>query len=377
MQFASDDAVMLRALELAARGFGSVEPNPQVGAVIVTPDRRLIAEGWHVRPGGPHAEIHAIHAASGQTRGADIFITLEPCSHHGRTPPCVDALLAAGFRRVVVGCVDPAPHASGRGLQILRQAGLHVDIGVCQTAAEMLIAPFARQILRRLPWVHAKWAMSLDGRIATDSGHSQWISAAESRQAVHQLRGRVEAILTGAGTVRVDNPQLTARPPGPRTPVRVVFDSAGQSLSARSQLAQTINDAPLLVCVSERCSSSDQMRLRELGAEVFMGSGAGAINPREVLEELGRRGMTHVLLEAGPRLLGCFFDQRLVDEVHIFVAPKFLGGQAAASAVAGRGVSQVPAMAQLQAIRVRQIGPDVLIEGKIDRNTDPAGLDVD
>lgn len=364
MRFESDTAIMQHALVLAARGFGSVEPNPQVGAVIVTSNRQLIAEGWHRRFGGPHAEINAIEAAAGKTAGHDIFVTLEPCSHHGKTPPCVDALLRAGFRRVVVGCPDPAPHAAGRGLQQLREAGVIVETGLCRDAAEALIAPFRRHMLEQLPWIHAKWAMSLDGRIACDSGHSQWISSPASRAAVHSLRGRVDAILTGAGTVRADNPLLTARPPGPRTPLRVIFDSSGTAVTADSRLAQSLSEAPVLVCVSDRCTESKRQQLRNLGFEVFAVDSPQSVPPRAVLAELGRRGLTHVLLEAGPALLGAFFDQQAVDEVHIFVAPKILGGTRACSAVAGIGQSSVPTTTQLQQLQVRQIGTDVLIEGR-------------
>lgn len=363
MQFANDEAVMQRALELAVRGFGSVEPNPQVGAVIVTPSRQLIAEGWHERFGGPHAEIRAIEAAGSRTRGADIFITLEPCSHHGKTPPCVDALLRAGFRRVIVGCVDPAPHAAGRGLRLLREAGVAVESGLCQAAAEDLIAPFARQMLRKLPWVHAKWAMSIDGRVATDTGHSKWISSEQSRQLVHDMRGRMDAILTGAGTVRADDPLLTARPPGPRRPLRVVFDAIGQSLTPKSRLVQSAADGPVLVCVTDACSSEQQLWLRSLGLEVFSSGTGEQVDAREVLAELGRRGLTHVFLEAGPGLLGSFFNEQLVDEIHVFVSMKIIGGQRRGSAVAGRESLKVPSLDQLRNLRTRHIGGDVLIEG--------------
>lgn len=364
MRFDSDTAIMQHALQLATRGFGAVEPNPQVGAVIVSSNRDFIAEGWHARFGGPHAEINAITAARGNTAGHDLFVTLEPCSHHGKTPPCVDAVLRAGFRRVVVGCEDPAPHAAGRGLQRLREAGVIVETGLCQDQAEATIAPFKRHMLQRLPWVHAKWAMSLDGRIAADSGHSQWISSPASRTAVHALRGRVDAILTGAGTVRADNPLLTARPPGPRTPLRVIFDSTGTAVTADSRLIQSLHEAPVLVCVSSHCSPGNHQRLLDLGAEVFAVDSPGPIPPRAVLAELGRRGATHVLLEAGPALMGAFFDQQAVDEVHVFVAPKIIGGTRACSAVAGTGQTSIPPLSQLQHLQVRRIDSDVLIEGR-------------
>jgi len=364
VRFDSDTAVMHHALQLAGRGFGFVEPNPQVGAVIVSPERDFIAEGWHSRFGGPHAEIHAIQAAAGRTAGQDLFVTLEPCSHHGKTPPCVAAILQAGFRRVVVGCPDPAPHASGRGLQQLREAGVIVDVGLCQKQAEATIAPFRRHMLQQRPWVHAKWAMSLDGRIACDSGHSRWISSPASRAAVHTLRGRVDAILTGAGTVRADNPLLTARPPGPRTPLRVVFDPGGTAVTATSRLIQSLSEAPVLVCVSNRCSQIQRDRLRGLGVQIFAVDSPDQIPPRIALEELGRRGATHVLVEAGPALLGAFFDSQAVDEVHVFVAPKILGGTQPRSAVAGNGRSSVPDFCQLNSVTVQRLDTDVLIEGR-------------
>lgn len=365
MRFTDDEAIMRRALELAVQGFGRVEPNPQVGAVIVTPQRQLIAEGWHEQFGGPHAEIRAIEAAGGRTQGADIFITLEPCSHHGKTPPCVDAVLRAGFRRVVVGCEDPAPHAAGRGLQLLREAGVPVESGVCKSAAEDLIAPFARQMLRRLPWVHAKWAMSLDGRISADSGHSKWISSEESRQLVHDLRGRMDAILTGAGTVRADDPLLTARPPGPRRALRVVFDATGQTLSPKSQLVRSTAAGPVLVCVTDICSSQQQLWLQSIGLDVFCSGSGERVDAAEVLAELGRRGLTHTLIEAGPGILGTFFNEQLVDEIHVFVSPKIIGGQRRGSAVAGRESLKVPSLDQLRNVQVRHIGGDVLIEGRM------------
>ncbi len=377
MQFGSDAEAMQHALMLARRGFGRVEPNPQVGAVLTTAEGRLIADGFHQACGGPHAEVHALRAAGEQARGATLYVTLEPCCHHGRTPPCSDAVLAAGVRRVVVGCSDPAPHVAGRGLQQLRDAGLQVDVGLCGEEAEALIAPFVRLQLRQRPWVHAKWAMTLDGRIAARTGHSQWISGSESRAYVHGLRSCMEAIITGAGTVRADDPQLTVRLPaehaadlrsGDRRPLRVVLDSRGTAVQAGSALVSTLHHAPVLVCVSSACPDSECDRLAGLGVEIFRaGDGVRGVDLQAVLGELGRRGMTHVLLESGPGLLGSFFDAGLLDELHVFVAPKLVGGAAALSAVGGLGLAEIPGNSLLDRVAWRQLGQDLLLEGRVRR----------
>ncbi|MFO0974936.1 MAG: bifunctional diaminohydroxyphosphoribosylaminopyrimidine deaminase/5-amino-6-(5-phosphoribosylamino)uracil reductase RibD [Planctomycetaceae bacterium] len=365
MRFESDIAVMQHALTLAQQGFGSVEPNPMVGAVIVTEDLQLIASGYHHEFGGPHAEIVAIQQAGELCHNSTLFVTLEPCSHFGKTPPCADAVIRAGFRRVVVGCQDPAPHVAGQGLQKLRDAGLQVECGILQREAEDLIAPFRRQMLEHRPWVHAKWAMTLDGRIASRTGHSQWISGEESRAHVHWLRGRMDAIITASGTVKADNPRLTARPPGPRTPLRVVIDSAGRSLSADRLLVQTAREIPVLACVSRRCEDSQIKWLQQQGLEVLQTDADTHVSLPEVLDHLGRRSMTHVMLEAGPGLLGAFCDQALIDEVHVYVAPKLVGGVSACPPVGGDGRERIPELPSLKSCRHTILGADVLIEGRI------------
>ncbi|MCR9197027.1 MAG: bifunctional diaminohydroxyphosphoribosylaminopyrimidine deaminase/5-amino-6-(5-phosphoribosylamino)uracil reductase RibD [Planctomycetaceae bacterium] len=367
--FSSDERVMERALELAGRGRGLVEPNPMVGAVIVDGQRRLIAEGWHQRFGGPHAEVNALKAAGPIPAGATLFVTLEPCSHHGKTPPCADAVIAAGFERTVIGCQDPAPHVAGRGIARLRNTGMVVDVGVCETLAQELIAPFRMVQTERRPWVHAKWAMTLDGRIATRSGHSQWISNADSRGYVHQLRGRMDAILTAAGTVRADNPQLTARPAGMRTALRVVLDRTGESLTADCHLVQTARQTPVLLA-ADRAALGDQMRgqLEQAGVEIFFTSGdTRTARVASLLEELGRRQCTNVLLEAGPGLLGACLDAGVIDEVHAFVAPKLVGGADAKSPIDGVGRDRIPELSSLEDVRVQPFGTDTLIHGRMQR----------
>ena len=364
-QFADDDGVMRHALQLAAHGLGAVEPNPAVGAVIVDDELSLIAAGFHQQFGGAHAEINAIAAAGDRTRDARLFVTLEPCCHHGKTPPCADAVIAAGLREVVIGCEDPAPHVAGIGIAKLQAAGIAVTVGVRESDARELIAPFRTLMLTGLPWVHAKWAMTLDGHIATRTGHSQWISCEESRAEVHRLRGQMDAIITGAGTVRADDPLLTARPAGPRTALRVVVDRSGESISPNGQLMQTINEAPVLICVEEAHANADQVqKLGALGAEVLTTSSGESVL-QQLLKELGRRQLTNVLVEAGGSLQGSFFDESLIDEVHVFVAPKIIGGHKAVAPVSGLGLAEVPELPSLRNVRIRHFGDDVLIEGRI------------
>ena len=365
---------MQRAIQLARSGFGMVEPNPMVGAVIVSAERHWISEGCHERFGEAHAEVNAIRNAGGKTHGAQLFVSLEPCSHFGKTPPCADAVIAAGFQRVVVGCQDSAPHVAGRGIQKLREAGIQVDVGVCESDAKRLIAPFEMLIHQKRPWVHAKWAMTLDGHVATGTGHSQWISCEESRAWVHQLRGRVDAIITGSGTVSADDCQLTARPPGPRRALRVVIDSTGDSVTAEGKLVQTLDQADVLVCVSQRCRQESVERLKALGVQVFQTPSFPGVDIRAVLHELGRRKCTHVLLEAGPHLLGSFFDAGLVDEIHTFVAPKLIGGSEALAAVGGQGLARIPTAANLTSMRTVTIGEDILIEADVSRNAPSTDL---
>ena len=360
-------SLMQLALQQAGHGEGFVEPNPMVGAVVATPDGHVISSGYHRRFGEAHAEIHAIAEAGSKTTGNDLYVTLEPCSHFGKTPPCADAVIKAGFRRVIIGCRDPAPHVAGQGIQRLRDAGVEVTVGVCETEAKRLIAPFEMLMLRERPWVHAKWAMTLDGRTASRTGHSKWISSEASRKIVHQLRGRMDAIITGAGTVRNDDPLLTARPPGIRTPLRVVIDADGASLHAHTNLIKSLADGPVLICVSESAAMLEVQRLQSLGVEVFhcVTNHAGRIDLSSVMAELGRRKCTNVLIEAGSELLGGLFDASFVDEVHVFIAPRLVGGANARPAIAGTGAASIPEMPNVINVRQSIIGDDVLIQGDV------------
>ena len=370
VQFLSDNDVMQAAIDAAQQGLGHVEPNPLVGAIVVDDDLNQISVGYHQKFGEAHAEINAIRAANqiaeNATSGRQIFVTLEPCSHHGKTPPCADALIAANFRRVVIGCQDPAEHVAGRGIAKLREHGIEVEVGVLKNQAEDLIAPFRKLQLEKRPWIHAKWAMTLDGRIATRTGHSQWISNEDSRRHVHALRGRMDAIVTGAGTVRHDDPTLTARPAGIRTPLRVVLCRSGTSVTPSGRLMQTLTEAGLLICADRVMADEPHLqRLKELGAEVLLTEGGSANMADQVLQELGRRNLTNVMLEAGPGLLGTFFDSKLIDEVSVFIAPKLAGGTAAHSPIGGFGLAEISSDASLTHVTTQLFQDDILIHGRV------------
>lgn len=368
-----EDARRMRlALAEAARGRGAVEPNPMVGAAIFDGDR-LVALGNHALYGGPHAEIEAISTAAASKedlRGMTIYVTLEPCCHQGKTPPCTDAILRAGFARVVVATLDPFPLVSGGGVSRLRAAGVQVDqwSADSEIAAEAvaLNRPFFKRVLTGRPYVIAKWAMSLDGRIALPSGDSRWISNGRSRALVHELRGRVDAVIVGIGTALADDPSLTARPPGPRVPIRVVVDPKAE-LPAASRLVRTARETPVRIyCAAE----ADRKRVDILaagGCEVVPldADVNGTISPDSILDHLGRTGATNVLVEGGSRLLGRFFDSAAIDEVQAFLAPALFGGNLAFAPIVGHSEPVMENVPRLESVRRFEIGDDTLIVGDV------------
>jgi diaminohydroxyphosphoribosylaminopyrimidine deaminase/5-amino-6-(5-phosphoribosylamino)uracil reductase len=353
------------ALTLAEHGRGAVEPNPLVGAVVVQKGQ-VVGVGHHERFGGPHAEVNALAAATDQARGGALYVTLEPCCHQGKTPPCTDAILRAGIARVVAAIRDPFPRVDGGGLAALRAAGVTVELGPRAEAAGRLNAPYLKRLATGLPYVTAKWAMTLDGKTAAASAASQWISAPGCRALVHQLRGRMDAIVVGIGTVLADDPQLTARPPGPRTAVRVVADSQAR-LPLDSRLVQTAGDVPVLVAVLPAAPADRRQALQERGCEVVIvpgGSPPGVpISP--LLEELGRRGMTNVLVEGGGKLIGSFLDAGQVDVVEAYIAPIIEGGDHAHTPARGRGVLQMADAARLEDVTWSQVDSDVRVRGVV------------
>jgi len=359
-----DQQHMARALHLAARGRGSVEPNPMVGCVIVAGER-VVGEGWHGRYGGPHAEVEALEAAGTAAVGATMYVTLEPCCHHGKTPPCTEAILRAGIRRVVVAHRDPFPQVAGGGVGQLLAAGVDVEVGLGEAESRWLNAPYLKLIQHGRPWVIAKWAMTLDGKLAAHSGDSRWISGEQSRRRVHQLRGRVDAVLVGSGTARADDPQLTARPPGARTATRIVLDSLAR-LSLDSQLVRSAGEAPVLIAAGPRAMRDACQRLRDAGCEVWVGA-AEDRNQRllDLLDELGLRRMTNVLVEGGSHLLGGLFDAQAIDEVHVFIATKLIGGAEAPSPLAGQGLQLMNQAVPLDKPEIELLDGDIYIHGRL------------
>jgi diaminohydroxyphosphoribosylaminopyrimidine deaminase/5-amino-6-(5-phosphoribosylamino)uracil reductase len=335
-----------------------------VGAVIARPEDggRVVAEGWHDAFGGPHAEVAALTAAGSAARGATLYVTLEPCCHHGKTPPCTDAILAAGISRVVVATDDPFPQVAGRGLDALRRAGVTVDAGLRAAEARRLTAPFRKLVTTGRPWVIAKWAMSLDGRLATHPGDDRWISSVESRALVHDLRGRIDGIAVGLGTVRDDDPLLTARPAGPRRALRIVFDDEAL-LPPDSRLVRTAGDVPVLVVVGPHAPGDRSATLEAAGCEVWRSAAADrGARLEALLEELGRRRLTNLLVEGGSTVFETFFSLGQVDEIWAFVAPRLIGGPAGS-----------PALADAPAIDVEEVshpGGDILVRGLV-RPTPP------
>src|SRR5436309_3119224 len=289
-----DEIWMARALDLAEKGRGYVEPNPLVGAVIVLEDR-VVGEGWHERYGEAHAEVNALRQAGESGSGATLYVTLEPCCHQGKTPPCTEAIVRAGIGRVVAAMTDPFPQVAGRGAERLRQAGVAVEIGLMEREARRLNAPYLKLQRTGRPYVHAKWAMTLDGKIATRTGDSRWITGDGARRRVHELRGRMDAIIVGIGTVLADDPRLTVRPPGPRMPARIILDSHGR-LPKNSNLMKTLSEAPLLVVTLTTTASVPE--LHDLGCRVLSlpAGDDGRPDVLALLDQLGRRNMTNVLV---------------------------------------------------------------------------------
>ena len=351
---------MRRALELARRGEGHVEPNPMVGAVLSSPAGEVVAEGWHERFGGPHAEAVALARAGARARGATLCVTLEPCCHHGKTPPCTDAIIAAGLARVVVATGDPFPEVAGRGIAALRAAGITVEVGLLESEARRLTAPFRMLVTRGRPWVIAKWATSLDGRMAAPAGGDRWISSPESLTLVHTLRGRVDGVLVGVGTAVADDPQLTARPEGPRRATRIVLDGRAR-LPPESRLVRSARDWPVLVAVGPEADAGRIAALEAAGCDVWRGAEAEPhARLAALVDELGRRRFTNLLVEGGAAVLGSLFAQGLVDEVHAFTAAKILGGP-------GDSLPTLPEPPPIDVEEVLHPGGDILIRGLVRR----------
>ena len=362
-----DQRHLLRAIELASTARGHTSPNPLVGAVVVKGDR-TIGEGFHPRAGEPHAERVALSACEQDPAGATLYVSLEPCCHQGLTPPCTDAIVEAGIARVVIASDDPSEKASGRGLGILRDEGIDVHIvdGDLATAARLLNQPFRKHARTGRPLVVFKSAMTLDGKVATRTGDSQWISGESSRARAHRWRAECDAVAVGIHTATHDDPLLTSRIEGvPRQPQRVVFDSEA-SLPLDSRLVQSAGDVPVVVVCSRAAKRTDTDALSNAGVEVVTATGANeAARVRAALDELGSRDIQSVLLEGGPHLAGVFLEAGEIDEVRMFIAPLLLGGRESKGAVEAQGVESIAEAVRAAYTDVERIDDDVLITARL------------
>jgi diaminohydroxyphosphoribosylaminopyrimidine deaminase/5-amino-6-(5-phosphoribosylamino)uracil reductase len=356
MSISADTLFLQRALRLAPRGQGRVEPNPMVGCVLVRRGQ-IIGEGWHARFGGPHAEVRALRSSSTSPRGATAYVTLEPCCHFGRTPPCTDALIAAGVSRVVACVSDPNPKVAGRGARRLRTAGINVEFGLLAEQGRELIAPFTKLVKTGRPWVILKWAQSLDGLIATRTGDSKWISDEACRAHAHRMRGRVDAILVGVNTVLRDDPQLTCRAAtARRIATRIVLDSQLRTPAAAS-IVRTALKIPTWIVCGPHAPRRRESRLVAAGCLVHrLPTGHAGVDLPALLNLLGARGMANMLVEGGGRVLGEFVDQRLADEFQIYTAPILVGGADAIGALHARGAGRIQDAARLRVLESRRIG---------------------
>jgi diaminohydroxyphosphoribosylaminopyrimidine deaminase/5-amino-6-(5-phosphoribosylamino)uracil reductase len=357
---------MARALELAARGVGRTFPNPPVGAVLVR-GGRIVGEGFHRRAGGPHAEIEALRAAGRRAEGAELFVTLEPCAHHGRTPPCVEALLPLGLARVVVAVRDPNPRVRGRSIARLRRAGVPVVVGEGGAAAAELLVGHISLVTRRRPHVVLKLATTLDGRIAAAGGDARWITSAAARRVAHGLRDVCDGVLVGAGTVRADDPELTCRLRGGRDPVRVVLSGARLDLPRRARLLAG-GGAPTWVVAPRGAAAGRVAALERTGVRVLLLRGRGGRVPfADVVRALGSEiGLTTLLVEGGAEVAAEALRARVVDRLVLFIAPTLMGGDGLA-AIGSLGIRRAPDALRVADVRVARVGPDLLLDARIGR----------
>ena len=367
-----DRRFMSLALRLAQRGAGSTSPNPMVGAVVVR-DGRIVGKGYHRRYGGPHAEVEALRQAGELARGATLYVTLEPCNHHGQTPPCTQAVLAAGIARVVIANADPNPRVAGGGADFLRQRGLQVEMGLLAEAGQKLNEAFFKAVTTGKPWVIAKAAASLDGKIATCTNESQWITGPAARAWVHRLRHRVDAILVGVGTVLADDPQLTTRLPRGRgkDPIRIILDSRLR-LPLTAQVLHLHSPAPTWIACTEAASSEKRQALQALGAACLaLPERHGRVDLEALLELLGQRRVQSLLVEGGAAVHGAFLEAGLIDKLHLFLAPKLIGGRQAPGIFGGQGIARLADAPQLRDLTIRRLGPDLLLSGYLAASTPP------
>ena len=360
-----DIAFMQAALELAARGRGFTSPNPMVGAVVVK-QGRVVGRGYHHAAGQAHAEVNALLEAGGSARGATLYVTLEPCNHQGRTPPCTDRVIEAGIRRVVVAMEDPNPDVAGGGIPRLKEAGLKVDVGVCAREALALNEAFVKFVRTKRPFVILKCAATLDGRIATRTGDARWVSSEESRCYVHRLRHAVDGIMVGIGTVRCDDPSLTARLPDMkgRDPIRIILDTR-LTIPEEAKVLRLESESDTIIVSGENAEPFRRDALMARGAQVIATplDGDGRIDLNALMRHLGAIQITSLLIEGGAKVIASALSARIVDKINFFYAPKILGGDDGVPICRGPGPERMDGCLAVERLGVHRFGPDVMIEG--------------
>ena len=359
-----DEKYMALALELAEKGRGKVEPNPMVGAVLVK-NGEIVGKGYHQIFGGAHAEIHAISEGGTNCKGATLYVSMEPCAHYGKTAPCIDAIINAGITKVVAAVIDPNPITSGRGIQKLKEAGIEVMVGVMEMQAKRLNDSFFKLMQKGLPYVIVKWAMSIDGKIATHTGDSKWITSDESRKYVHTIRGQMDGILVGINTVVRDDPLLTCRIEGGRNPKRIVVDS-NALLPINSRLLSTINEGEIIVAVNKNAHPKRVEKLEQMKCKIIQTKDInGHVDLKELFQRLGEMKLTNILVEGGSRVITSVIEGHLADRVMVFVAPIIIGGAGAKSPVLGTGINKMNEAVGISEITVKRLSNDIVIEGTL------------
>ncbi|MBU5426844.1 bifunctional diaminohydroxyphosphoribosylaminopyrimidine deaminase/5-amino-6-(5-phosphoribosylamino)uracil reductase RibD [Tissierella pigra] len=357
---------MSRALELAKEGIGYTNPNPLVGAVIVK-DNRIIGEGYHKVYGSHHAEINAFLNANEDVKDATMYINLEPCSHHGKTPPCTKTIIEKGIKKVIIGLKDPNPIVSGRGVQTLEEAGIEVVIGILEEEGKKLNEIFIKYITTKFPFVIMKTAMTLDGKIATYTNESKWITGELSRKYVHELRHRVTGIMVGIGTVLADDPSLTTRLEDSKCcdPIRIIVDSSAQ-IPLEAKVLNLESDAGTIIAVTEKANKEKIKMLEKKGAEVIVTpSKEGRVDLSLLMKKLGKRNIDSILLEGGSELNYAALEEGIVDKVNVFIAPKIIGGNTAKTPIGGQGKAYIREAIELERLDFHRFGEDIMVEAYI------------
>jgi diaminohydroxyphosphoribosylaminopyrimidine deaminase/5-amino-6-(5-phosphoribosylamino)uracil reductase len=362
------ETYMKIAIAQAKKGRGRVSPNPLVGAAVVKKGE-IVGLGYHRRAGSPHAEVNALVHAGKKSRNADLFVTLEPCCHYGRTPPCVDTIIESKIKNVIIGMTDPNPLVAGKGIARLRRAGIGVQTGVLEKECKKLNEVFIKYITRKTPFVILKVASTLDGNIATRTGDSRGLSCGKSLRLVQQLRDQVDAIMVGIGTVKADNPLLTTRLEGKKgkDPVRIIVDGA-LSISPRAKVFNRRSEAGVIIATTSRAPLKKKEHLEKMGARVItVTSKNGGIDLKRLMRALGKLEITSILLEGGTRLITSALNEKIVDKLFFFYAPKILGGRSEHGITTGAGVDRIKQALKVGDLKVRKYGDDVLVEGYISK----------